>query len=291
MVVGEMEGGRYRTVTGVVAGFFAIAAFFVGTVADKVARLLAFLASHLVHILGFLDDVSIYTYETKTKSLRRSTTPIIENRRWHWGCEMEDEKYRTLTGTMAFLVAIVAKEFWLFGTVGGEMPSFLAATTGDCGEVLGSHGFRTLARIMTLNSERLADKSPHGDKGTVIMRWGGRGGLIRPAIPTTFLFGTITTHVSFVPIISQMNFVSGGYPQLRQDMGPRSSNDFRSAVQSRIRCPSSPQLIQHTVGAVFLSVINTGTLKTPLRGDGQGEKWDLQEVQYTHYDHDPLCRS
>jgi hypothetical protein len=57
-------GGRYRTISGMMAGFFAIAAFFVGTIAGKVARLLAFLASHLVHILGFLDDI-IYPHQTQ----------------------------------------------------------------------------------------------------------------------------------------------------------------------------------------------------------------------------------
>jgi hypothetical protein len=86
-----------------------------------------------------------------------------------WG----EGKYRTFVGTMTFLVAIVAKELWLLGTVGGEMPGLLAATTSDGGKVLGSHGFRALARIVTLSSERLADNSRNRDKRTMFMERGG----------------------------------------------------------------------------------------------------------------------
>jgi hypothetical protein len=69
-------GSRYRTLSGVVAGFFAVAALFVGTVPGKVTRLLAFLASHLVHILGFLDHVSIPAQYTTTKPGGGSTAPV-----------------------------------------------------------------------------------------------------------------------------------------------------------------------------------------------------------------------
>lgn len=52
----EMERGfgSYRAISRIVAGFFAIAAFFVGTLADEMTGFLAFFAHDFVHVHRFL---------------------------------------------------------------------------------------------------------------------------------------------------------------------------------------------------------------------------------------------
>jgi len=107
-------------------------------------------------------------------------------------------KYRTFIGAMAFLVAIVAKEFWFFGTTGGEVPSLLAAATSDGSKVFGCQRFRTLTRIVTLRS---VVSDPSNNQTNVDTKAScSYGGTLVPAISTTLFFGTVAAHMSFLPI-------------------------------------------------------------------------------------------